>query len=75
MGTNISIIILVSHIYSASILLLYQHINWSATICLLKIITATTDKLLVILLVKVKKSKGNYTVSFWHYGIEIEHCQ
>ena len=64
MGTSISVIILVSHIYSASILLLYQHINLSATICLLKLITATTDQLLVILLVKVKKSEGNYTVSF-----------
>ena len=70
MGTSISIIILVLHIYSESILLLYQHINWSATIYLFKLITTTTDQLLVISLVKV-----NYTVLFWHYGNEFEHCQ
>ena len=67
MGTSISIIILVLHIYSESILLLYQHINWSATIYLFKLITTTTDQLLVISLMKVKKSKVNYTVLFWHY--------
>ena len=70
MGLVISIIILVLHIYSAPILLLYQHINWSATIYLFKLITTTTDQLLVISLVKV-----NYTVLFWHYGNEFEHCQ
>ena len=70
MGPAISVIILVLHIYSASILLLYQHINWSATIYLFKPITITTDQLLVISLVKV-----NYTVLFWHYGNEFEHCQ
>ena len=71
-GTSISIIILwvVLHIYSESILLLYQHINWSATIYLFKLITITTDQLLVISLVKV-----NYTVLFWRYGNEFEHCQ
>ena len=69
--------ILVLHIYTASILLLYQHINWSATIYLFKLITTTTDQLLVISLVKVKKSKVNYTVYtvlFWHYGNQFEHC-
>ena len=69
MGPAISVIILVLHIYSASILLLYQHINWSGTIYLFKLI-ATTDQLLVISLVKV-----NFTVLFWHYGNEFEHCQ
>ena len=64
MGTSISIIILVLYIYSAPILLLYQNINRSATIYLFKLITTTTDQLLVKSLVKVKKSKVNYTASF-----------
>ena len=75
MGTSISIIILVLHIYSASILLLYQYINWSTTIYLFKLIVATTDQLLVISLVKVKKSKVNYTVLFLTYDNEVEHSQ
>ena len=41
MATSISIIILVLHIYSASILLLCQHINWSATIYLFKLYRLT----------------------------------
>ena len=57
MCTSISIILSVLHIYAASILLLYQHINWSAAIHLFKLITTTTDQLLVISLLKV-----NYTV-------------
>ena len=60
--------ILVLHIYTASILLLYQHVNSSAPISLFKLITTTTDQL--ISLVKV-----NYTVLFWHNGNESEHCQ
>ena len=64
MGTSISIIILVLYTYPASILLLYQHINQSATIYLIKIITTITDQLFVISLVKVKKPKVNYTLSF-----------
>ena len=64
MGTIISIIILVLHIYSASILFLYQHINWSAITYLLKPITTATDQPLVIFLVKVKEAKVNYTVLF-----------
>ena len=74
MGTSISVIILVLHIYSASILLSYQDINCSTTIYLFKLITTTTDQLLVISLVKVKKSKVNYTALFWHYGNQFEHC-
>ena len=66
MGT----IIVVLHIYSESILPLYQHINWSATIYQFKLIATTTDQHLVISLVKV-----NYTIFFWHYGNEFEHCQ
>ena len=72
MGTNI---VLILHIYSASILFLYQLVNWSVTIYLLKLITTTIDQLLVISFVKVKKSKVNYTVLFWNYGNEFEHCQ
>ena len=63
MGDSISIIILALYIYSACILLLYQCINWSASIYLLKLLTTTTDQLLISL-VKVKKSKVNYTVLF-----------
>ena len=48
MGSSISIIILVLPIHSASMLLLYQHVNWSATIYLFKLSTTTTDQLLVI---------------------------
>ena len=59
-GTSISIIILGLYIYPASILLLHQHINYSATIYLFKRITTITDQLLVNSLVKVKKSKGPY---------------
>ena len=64
MGTRISITILALYIYPASILLLYQHINLSATIYLFKLITIITHQLLVVSLVKVKKSKVNYTVLF-----------
>ena len=63
MGTSISITILVLYIYPASILFLYQHINYSATIYLFELITTMTDQLSVISLVKVKKSKVNDTVS------------
>ena len=75
MGISISIIMLVSHIYSASMLFLYQYINWSGTFYLFKPIRTTTDQILAISLVKVKKSKGNYTELFWHYDNEFEHCQ
>ena len=59
MGTSISIMILVLHIYSESILPLYQHINLSVSIYLFKLLPTSTDQLLVIYLVKV-----NYTVLF-----------
>ena len=75
MSTSISISILVLHICSASIMFLYQHINWCATIYLFKHIIATTDQLLAISWVKVEKSKVNYTVLLWGYGNEFEHCQ
>ena len=64
MGTRISITVLALYIYPVSALLLYQHINLSATIYLFKLIRTITDQLLVVSLVKVKKSKVNYTVLF-----------
>ena len=75
MGISISIIILVLYIYPVSILLLYKHINKSTTIYLLQLIATITDQLLVIFLVKVKKSKVKHTVLCQHYGKEFEHCQ
>ena len=59
MGTGISIIILVLHIYS-DLYCLYINI----LIDLPLPITTTTDQLLVISLVTAKKSKVNYTVLF-----------
>ena len=65
MSTNISIILLVLYIYPVSILLLYQLINFiSTTVYLFKLIVIIRDQLLVISLVKVKKSKVHYAVLF-----------
>ena len=65
MSTNISIILLVLYIYPVSILLLYQLINFiSTTVYLFKLIAIIRDELLVISLVKVKKSKVHYAVLF-----------
>ena len=72
MGTTISIIILVLCIYSASVLVLYQHINKSATV---QTINNNYIPTFSNFLVKVKKFKVNYAVLFWHYGNEFEHCQ
>ena len=65
MSTNISIILLVLYIYPVSILLLYELINFiSTTVYLFKLIAIIRDELLVISLVKVKKSKVHYAVLF-----------
>ena len=74
-GTSISIIILVLYIYPTCILLLYQHINYSAPVYLFKRIIIITEQLLVISLAKVNKSKVNCTVLFGHYDNKFQDSQ
>ena len=65
MGTSVSIIILVLYISTQHLYCFYVNILINLP---LFSSSNSSQKFLVISLVKVKKSKENYTVLFWHYN-------